>query len=194
MKDFFGDERVSRALQMVDWGLRRIQLLEESTTNNGLVVVDRALQVRALKPHVLLARGSDEIGVGRFTPEEASIRDHYDALLDGLERLGNFLKTKLVSVEMLTPYIGYWIEDIHSGAENADDAAWSAALLTYIDFYRFRGVRSLFEAFGKPIDPSSIAYRRSLEGMEDRDLAERLRHCVLRTRNADATTGTNSMI
>jgi hypothetical protein len=188
MKEFFGDERVARALQMVDWGLRRIRLLEEFAPNGGFVIVDRALQVRALKPHVLLVQGSDEVGVGRFTIEEASIRDHYDAFLDGLERLGNFLQTKLVTVEMLTPYIGYWIEDIQSESANAADAAWTAALLTYIDFYRFRAVQSLFEAFGKPIDPWSLAYRRSLEAMEDRTLADGLRRSVQRDGATQAAT------
>ena len=178
MKDFFGDERVRRALLMVDWGLRAIQLLGDTTVDHGLVVVDRMMQVRALRPHVLLVRGSDEIGTGRFTPQEAAIRDHYDALLDGLERLGNFLKTKLVKVETMTPYIVYWVEDIHSEAENAADAAWTAALMTYIDFYRFRGVQYLFEAFKMPIDPQSDAYRRSLAAMEDRELAEKLQRCL----------------
>src|SRR5260370_1993045 len=178
MKDFFGDERVRRALLMVNWGLRTIQLLGETTADHGLVVVDRMMQVQALRPHVLLVRGSDEIGRGRFTAQEAAIRDHYDALLDGLERLGNFLKTKLVRVETMTPYIVYWVEDIHSEAENAADAAWTAALMTYIDFYRFRGVQYLFEAFKMPIDPQSDAYRRSLAAMEDRELAEKLHRCL----------------
>jgi len=178
MKDFFGDERVRRALLMLDWGLRPIQLLGDNTAERGLVVVDRMMQVRALRPHVLLVRGSDEIGTGRFTAQEAAIRDHYDALLDGLERFGNFLTTKLVRVETMTPYIGYWVEDIHSEAENAADAAWTASLMTYIDFYRFRGVQYLFEAFEMPIGPESAAYRRSLAAMEDRELAEQLHRCV----------------
>jgi hypothetical protein len=178
MKEFFGDERVHRVLLLVDWGLWRIQLLEQSAENGGVVVVDRALQVRALRPHVLLVLGSDEIGTGRFTPAEAAIRDHYDAFLDGLERFGNFLKTKLVRVETLRPYIGYWIEDIHSESATAPDAAWTAALMTYSHFYRFRGVQYLFQTFGNPIGPDSIAYRRALDAMEDRDLAGKLLRCV----------------
>ena len=178
MKDFFGNERVHAALIMVDWGLRRVKLLEGTDDDGGNVMVDRMMQVRALRPHVLLMRGSDEIGKGRFTREEAAIRDHYDALLDGLERFGNYLSTKLVRVESMEPYIGYWLEDIHSEAENPADAAWTVALLTYIDFYRFRGVQDLFKAAGRPIDPGSEAYLRSLAQMEDRDLAEKFVACV----------------
>ena len=178
MKEFFADERVQRALVMVDWGLRPVQILGNSDADGGLVIVDRMLQVQALLPHVLLERGCDEIGIGGFTPVEAAIRDHYDALLDGLERFGNCLQTKLVRVETMKPYIGYWVDDIHSDAENAADAAWTAALLTYIDYYRFRGVQDLFTAFGKPIGRPSEAYLRSLAKMKDRDLAARLEGCV----------------
>jgi hypothetical protein len=178
MKEFFDDQRIQKALVMVDWGLRPIQLLGNADADGGFVIVDRMLQVQALRPHVLLLRGSDEIGRGRFTPAEAAIRDHYDALLSGLERFGNYLRTKLIRVETMEPYIGYWVDDIHSDAENAADAAWTAALLTYIDYYRFRGVQDLFTAFGKPIDPSSEAYLRSLAKMEDRDLAAKLEGCV----------------
>ena len=153
MKEFFADERVRTALVMVDWGLRRIKLLEDSAAEGGHVVVDRTMQVRALRPHVLLMRGSDEVGKGRFTREEAAIRDHFDALLDGLERFGNHISTKLIRIENIIPYIGYWLDDIHSEAENKADAAWTAALLTYIDFYRFSGVQRLFEAGRKTNSP-----------------------------------------
>lgn len=174
MKDFFGTEKVQTALLMVDWGLRRIKLLENSANDGGHVKVDRRLQVLALRPHTLLAQGSDEEGKGRFTREQAAIRDCYDALLDGLERFGNYLKTKLVQVDDLKPYIGYWIDDIEGPAENLPDAAWSAALLTYIEFYRFGGVQYLFEAFNKPIGPGSTAYIRFLSQMEDKELARQL--------------------
>jgi len=181
MKEFFDDERVQKALLMVDWGLRRVKLLEETAADKGYVKVDRQMQVFALRPHTLLSQGSDEESKGRFTREQAAIRDSYDALLDGFERFGNYLKTKLVQVENLDPYIGYWIEDLHGEAENRADAAWMAVLLTYIDFYRFRGVQHLFHAFGKPIDPASKAYLGFLAQMEDRELAARLAECVHQT-------------
>lgn len=130
MKAFFEDERVQKAMVMLGWGLRPIKILGSADVAGGFVSVDRMLQVQALRPHVLLLRGSDEVGIGRFTLGEAAIRDHYDALLDGLERFGNRLQTKLVRVETMKPYIGYWVDDIHSEAEHAADAAWTAALLT----------------------------------------------------------------
>ncbi|MBM3739352.1 MAG: hypothetical protein FJW39_26580 [Acidobacteria bacterium] len=178
MKDFFSDEKVRRALLMVDWGGRAIKLLDDHAPNRGMVYVTRDLQVQALRPHILMPSGADEIGDGEFTPEQAAIRDHYDVLLDAFERFGNFVKTGLVTTEMLTPYIRYWIRDIHAAPENDADAAWTAALLTYIDFYGYDGVQHLFKAFDMPVTPDSIAYRRALDGMKDQGFAARLRSCA----------------
>jgi hypothetical protein len=49
-----------------------------------------------------------------FTHAEAAIRDPYDALLDGFERLASYVKMGLVEVASLRPYIGYWVDDIAS--------------------------------------------------------------------------------
>jgi hypothetical protein len=106
MKEFFADQRVKTALVMVDWGLRRIKLLDDAAYDGGNVIVDRMMQAMALRPHVLLSRGSDESGVGHFSQEEAAVRDCYDALLDGLERFGNYVNTKLVRVDRMEAYIG----------------------------------------------------------------------------------------
>ena len=77
----------------------------------------------------------------RYTPPETAIRDCFDAFLDGLERFSSYVQTGLISVSQLRPYLEYWIDDIHEIAKDDDDAAWPAALLAYIEFYRFRGVQ-----------------------------------------------------
>jgi hypothetical protein len=122
------------------------------------------MQAMGLRPHVLLTPGcsdpevftvDDDRSIVGFTEPQVAIRDSYDAFLDGLERFASYVKTGLIDVHSLRPYIGYWIDDISSPTENIDDAAWSAALLTYISFYRFDGVLWLFDAFGSSIRPSS---------------------------------------
>jgi len=187
MKDFFGDTRIQRALTMVDWGVRRIQLLDSDQPDAGFVIVTREMQIRALKPHLLLgteesdaesADGSPGVQHGKFTAAEASIRDCYDAFLDGLERLSSYEKTKLIDLDAIRPYIGYWIDDIHAPADTQLDAAWTASLLTYITFYRFDGVISLFKAFHRNIDKSSSAYWQFLRGMSDQQAASRLAKSV----------------
>jgi hypothetical protein len=176
MKEFFDTPRVKTALLLIDWGSRRLHLDDDEV----FVLVDRQMQTMALRPHVLLDKtGSDaEVfsvdggsGLDGFTGPETAIRDCYDAFLDGLERFSSYVTTGLIDVSDLRPYLGYWIDDISSLTENPEDAGWCAALLTYITFYRFDGVLSLFDAFGTSIRPSSSAYISFLKLMVDQDLA-----------------------
>ena len=187
MKEFFANPRVQKALFLIDWGSRELQLIEDRSAAESRVVVTRYMQTMGLRPHILLDRtGSDPeiftVGNGvstvGFTHSEAAIRDCYDAFLDGLERFASYVQTGLTDVRSLRPYIGYWIDDISSQTENADDAAWCAALLTYISFYRFDGVLFLFDAFGSGVRPSSSTYLSFLELMADKDLASQLARTV----------------
>lgn len=200
MKDFFGDERIQKTLQLIDWGVRRIQLSAPEADSSGKVVVTRALQVRALRPHIFLQKNvsdaeaadsdtemttsdgetaASEVGsLEKFEPSEVAIRDCYDAFLDGLERLSSYIQTGLIDVAALSPYIGYWIDDIHATTTSHADAAWTASLLTYISFYRFEGVLCLFDAFGRGIRPSSDAYRGFLAQMSDQVYATKLANSV----------------
>lgn len=183
MKEFFADERVQKSLTLIDWGVRRMKLFADGES----VVVTRALQALALRPHILLNTSdsdlmmdaeANDVSQGAFTPSEARIRDCYDGLLDGLERLSSYVQTGLVEISALRPYIGYWIDDIHSSSENKMDCAWAGALLTYINFYRYQGVLWLFSEFGREIGPSSDAYRGFLKNMQDQDTAARLARSI----------------
>ena len=148
----------------------------------------RELQVHALLPHTLLNEGvgSDvertsegtASSATRYTPAEAAIRDCYDAFLDGLERFSSYVHTGLIDAADLRPYLGYWIDDIHAPAKDEEDAAWSAALLTYIHFYRFSEVQWLFGAFNRSIDPSQATYKTFLTQMKDQTLAAKLAAAV----------------
>jgi hypothetical protein len=198
MKEFFTTPRVQTALLLIDWGSRRIKLLENVPPESAFVVVDRDMQSRGLLPHVLLgADGADPGSMAvketadsessgddlaedgsprsdRFTQPEAAIRDCYDAFLDGLERFASYVKTKRSDKDSLRPYIGYWIDDISDPAVSRGDATWNATLLTYISFYRFNEVLWLFSEFGKDIGPKSTMYAAMLKQMEDQALAKSL--------------------
>jgi hypothetical protein len=186
MKEFFGTPRVQKALALIDWGTRELNLLEDRPADQSRVIVTRQLQTMGLRPHILLDRsGSDSqkfaediSSIEGFTEPEAAIRDCYDAFLDGLERFASYVQTDLVDLNSLRPYLGYWIDDIRSATANSDDAAWCAALLTYISFYRFEGVLWLFDAFGWSIRPSSALYSSFLRGMTDQEFAFRLAKAV----------------
>jgi hypothetical protein len=183
MKDFFLIPRVQKALLLIDWGCRRVQLLEDRSASESQVTITRQMQTMGLRPHTLLDRtGSDsetwsvEGSTPRegFTEGQAAIRDCYDTFFDGLERFASYAKTGLIDVPSLRPYIGYWVNQISSSTENADDAAWCAALLTYVSFYQFDGVLWLFDAFGSSIRVSSSAYISFLKLMSDQKLASQL--------------------
>ena len=183
MKEFFSTPRVQKALLLIDWSRRTIQLIEDRPGDESRVIVTRQMQTMGLRPHTLLdSTGSDSetFTVGDsvwgegFTQSQVAIRDCYDAFLDGLERFASYVKTGLIDVASLRPYLGYWIDDISSPTEDPDDAAWCAALLTYMTFYRFDGVLCLFDAFGKGIRPSSPTYVSFLKLMADQKLASQL--------------------
>jgi hypothetical protein len=195
MKEFFANPKVANAFLLIDWGSRRIPLLPQSATNQGMVGVTRALQVSALLPHTIVEpqAGSDieqlfdgteasihgtEASIHKFSTEEAAIRDCYDALLDGLERFASYVQTNLIDSVSLRPYLGYWIDDIHASTKDPADAAWSAALLTYITFYRYNGVLRLFREFDRDISCSTPTYRGFLAGMQDQQLALKLAQAV----------------
>jgi hypothetical protein len=179
MKEFLSSSRVQNALIIIDWSARSIPLLGSSET--GQVVVRRDMSTRALYPHSIDGENEkvetdviDGARVRRYTKEEAAIRDCFDAFLDGLERFNAYRVARLVTIAQLKPHLEYWIRDIAASAQSPEEAAWSAALLTYIRFYGFEGVMDLFSAFGYPIGADSTIYRGFLKEMTDRDLAGKL--------------------
>jgi hypothetical protein len=182
MKAFFADERIKIALSLIDWGTRRIRLDLAAADSSPGVVVTREMQVSALRPHILLniaelefvMDGESADAKKSFSPDEARIRDCYDAFLDGLERVANYAKTNLIDVSALRPYLAYWISEIHAPTKSRADAAYCAALLTYMKFYSFNGALWLFSEFGCPIDTSSSAYQGFLKQMADQSLASAL--------------------
>lgn len=54
MKEFFAIPRVQRAMLLIDWGERRINLLENMPEEKAVLPVNRAMQVRGLRPHIMV--------------------------------------------------------------------------------------------------------------------------------------------
>jgi hypothetical protein len=192
MKDFFNDDRVQKTKLFIDWEVRTIQLFPTTEPDEGSIVVTRLLQAKALRPHCISRNvlGEDEealieqVGsdpIHHYTRAEVVIRDCYEKFLDGLETLASYAKTDLVDVASMTPYIEYWMEEMQSRSGSKTDAsrraaaaAWRAALLTYITFYRYKGVLSLFEAFGYDVRVTGDTYRELLTMMENQRFAAAL--------------------
>ena len=190
IKEFESNPAVRNAMLLIDWGTRKINLhLVSNPTETDYVRITREEQWRALMPHTIkLAYPSpsynNDIGMNerdepkrRFTTTEAKIRDTYDAFLDYLERFANFIQSGLVSADEFKPYLRYWIDSI-AGIEDIDkdesDAEWKCALLAYINFYRYSGVKFLFKSYGWDIDFNGEAYLRLKELMKNKKLHEDL--------------------
>ena len=195
VRDLEADPIIQNALLMVDWGVRKINLfLIPDPEPNDYVKITRDVQWRALLPHPLKQKygeyqaktkmdiegTSGEIRPGRdlgFHVTEARIRDTYDALLTRLDRLETFIAADLIRSDELRPFILYWIDALTSMDGPVDDATWRCTLLTYIDYYKYTGVHSLFERYGKKIAMDGDIYHSILAKVPDRDLAGRLSTC-----------------
>ena len=189
VKDFESDPTVQNALLMIDWGTREINLfLRSNPEDSDLIEITREIQWRALLPHPLkksypeyMALDSSRGEEGNrdrkkriFTLEEARIRDTYDAFLTKLDRFSNYIESKLISTEELSPFIIYWVNAMTKNEQPEEDAAWRCTLLTYINYYGYTGVKSLLKNYGRDVSPRSRIYAELRSSMQDQVLAERL--------------------
>lgn len=188
VKDFESDPLVQNALLMIDWGTRRINLFLSSDLRSAdFVKITREVQWKALLPHPIKQkyldyRNSDpsdsesnnKSGASTFTVVEAKIRDTYDVYLTRLDRFANYIKSELISSEELGPFISYWVDAMTKNEQPEVDAAWRCALLTYINYYDYTGVKYLLECYGRDVNPRSPIYSELRNSMPDQTLAERL--------------------
>lgn len=196
MKDFESSPVIRNAMLLIDWGERRVNLfLAPNPAPADYVKITRedqwkALVPPALKPEYLSsARHATEETSARdelkrkFTPAEARIRDTYDAFLDYLERFANFIESGLVNPKEFRPYLIYWI-DLIANVENIEeyegDAEWRCTLLTYINFYRYAGVKALFKVYGWDIEADGEVYLKLKDLMENKKLYEDLANSLKR--------------
>lgn len=196
IKEFESNPTTRNAMLLIDWGERRVNLfLAPNPSPADYIKITREDQWRALLPpplkpkYLSLAEEAAEVTDAReepkrkFTPAEARIRDTYDAFLDHLERFANFIESGLVTPEEFRPYLIYWIDSV-ANVENIDvyegDAEWRCVLLTYINYYRYSGVKSLFKVYGWDIEPGSEVYVKLKGLMENKKLQEELADCLKR--------------
>ena len=167
-KEFFANSLVTNATIMIDWAQRRVPLSTAANLADPATwpVVTREMQCLALRHHSETPDQLDAISSGEasaltgFTAEQAAIRDSYDAFLDGLDRFGALLSTRLIGKRGLAPYLAYWVNDIVAPAANPVEAEWSARILVYIHLYGYDGVKRLFAKFGHRIEPCGKLFRQ----------------------------------
>src|SRR5262249_39629782 len=144
MDAFLSDPRVSAALQMIDWGQRRVELYPEAETRaERFVLVDDEGVAGALERHDLRPNG--------FSRDEAAIRDIFDHLLDRIGRLQSFVEARLLSPGDVRPYLRYWAEHIIAASANDRSVDRIVQLRRFIVAYEYDGVRTLFSKLaGRP--------------------------------------------
>jgi hypothetical protein len=132
IKELLADPKAANAFMMIDWGARRIKL----DPNEKPTLVTYRMQSKALLPHTFAQGGGDvviessnasieEANLRSFRPDEALIRDCYDALLDRLDRLGSYLETGLLSASDMRPYLGYYIDELAARTNDPTEALWN---------------------------------------------------------------------
>jgi len=192
MATFFGLPNVRKARTMIDWAKRRINLYdEEPAESEKWPLVTRRLQSRALLPHTVVkgvlkiqakpapgeivvesASPATDSDLAEFTRAEAAIRDAYDSFFDGIETFASYIRTGLVAPSDLRPYLGYWIDDIASQTDDPDDDLWTCSILSYIEFYGYKGIQDLFGAYGKNIRPGGDVFNHFLRRAGNDDIGK----------------------
>jgi hypothetical protein len=182
IKEFESNPEVRNTMFMIDWGIRKINLsLLPNASERDLIRVTRETQWRALVPHPLKPKYEDLSAAWddesrdptkpRFTATEATIRDNYDAFLSYLERFANYVRSGLVTAEEFKPYLIYWIDSIANVEGVADyegDAEWRCALLTFINYYDYKGVVLLFNLYDRNIEPGGSIYQKLADLIENK--------------------------
>lgn len=168
-KELLQDRRATNALAMIDWASRDIRLHAAFDPKDPqLTRVTRDMQCRALLPHSFKETPAEATGeyqvsldgaqLRRYSEVDALIRDCYDGLLDRLDRLGNGLQQGLLTRDELTPYVGYYLDDIAKPTNDSSEALCCIGFLTYVHFYNFIGVRALFKGFDHDTQPDGAIF------------------------------------
>jgi hypothetical protein len=104
-----------------------------------------------------------------YSSEETIIRDCYDKLLDGLDRMGSYLESGLLKPAELQPYFKYWIEDLVSTAQDDLSALWNVCLFTYTLVYGHEGTIVLFAHYGHDVTPDGWLFAGFIEMLRRTD-------------------------
>jgi hypothetical protein len=160
MEKIFQSPKAANALMMLDYTLRRIELLPQASEYPlRFVRVSEDWVAAALIPHVVAGRPS-------YGGEGAAIRDCFDDLLTRLDNIQDMIEAKLVLSEDVDKYLSYWTGKIAGVGEHASAGVVPSRpkdlvrnLWLYIWRYGYTGVQTLCKNLGNPIetDKSKLA-------------------------------------
>lgn len=135
MQDLLSDPYVRSALRMTDWGSRSIELYpQEAETHRRTDFVTTDEVVKALQYH------EDREG---FSDKEAAIRDAFDRLLEGWEKIESYIEIGLVTPRDVKPYFEYW--SYHLRPDSHENRL--AQIRRYMNRYQYHGAERLLDRF-----------------------------------------------
>ncbi len=150
MKALFGDPVVQAALQMLEWGSRRIPLYpDRQDENDRHVSLTNEAVANALMIHEDRPDG--------FSQLEADIRAAFDRALDGFERFHSYVDTGLVELSDLRPYLKYWAVLLCRPRSPRPKEHRLARLMAYMDRYGYEGAHELLERIAATTAAQSAA-------------------------------------
>jgi hypothetical protein len=139
MDTFFRDPTVRAALQMIDWGTRRVELYpHRENYDDRFVLITDDIVAAALSSHHDRPRG--------FTLDETQIRDTFDHFLDRLGRLHSFVEAGLVTTADVAPYLRYWAAQILAAQPGDPRVDRLMQLRRFIVQYGYLAVQELLES------------------------------------------------
>ncbi|PZO19387.1 MAG: hypothetical protein DCF25_08725 [Leptolyngbya foveolarum] len=167
VREFEQDAEVWNALKILDFEeYRDYNIPAQGQEEPVCFRVSDRLLCNALASHDQRARQKQRLEYSQDRDEldlealrqyriETTLRDWFNAMLNGFEHFGYLIESGLFSAEELRPWLNYWIQLIGNPAYRRPGASgFYDALYSYIHHSGFFGVQKLFEQFGYRILPS----------------------------------------
>ena len=150
-QNVFGDRKTMTALRMIDWSNGDIP--EDIAKDYGLKEADRqwtrAEVARALRAH----DDPSDPTKGKFSRKEYVIRELFDACLAHFERLGHFMKSRVISAEDFPTTLAYYPQ-IMADPRLKD---LRQPLRDYMTKYKFGYAAYVFDALGSDAEAAAGA-------------------------------------
>jgi hypothetical protein len=139
VKEFHNDFDVKRALIMLDWNRRAIDLHPGEIEGKTKLIVDDELIKSALMTH--WDRQVSSV-------EQALIKKIFDTFFDRLTIFNNYITLKLISAEDIKPYLVYWITILAEDSSPRKTKEVRAQIWDYIRAYGYTDVEELCKMLG----------------------------------------------
>ena len=136
MKEFNSDVEVKKAMQMLDYTNREIDL------NGTKVIITDELLKSALCPDLA---GQNKDG---FTVQEAQIRDIFDHFFEKLSIFNQYISTELITVEDVKPYLIYWINILGKDDNERKPKILIHNIWKYWQFFNYTDMIILLQRLG----------------------------------------------